>query len=56
MTTKIIEYHRKYATKYIPAEGGRLAEIIPQCDEYYYSEKLDGILLFTINDGKDIKY
>jgi len=56
MTSKIIEYHRKYASKYIPAEGSRLAEIIPQCDEYYYSEKLDGILLITINDGKDIKF
>lgn len=56
MTSKIIEYHRKYASKYIPAEGSRLAEIIPQCDEYYYSEKLDGILLITINDGKDIRF
>lgn len=56
MTTKIIEYHKKYASKYIPAEGSRLAELIPQCDEYYYSEKLDGILLITINDGKDIKF
>ena len=56
MTSKIIEYHRKYASKYIPAEGSRLAEIIPQCDEYFYSEKLDGILLITINDGKDIRF
>jgi ATP-dependent DNA ligase len=56
MTSKIIEYHRKYASKYIPAEGSRLAELIPQCDEYYYSEKLDGILLITINDGKDIRF
>jgi ATP-dependent DNA ligase len=56
MTSKIIDYQRKYASKYIPAEGSRLAEIIPQCDEYYYSEKLDGILLITINDGKDIRF
>jgi len=56
MTSKIIEYHRKYASKYIPAEGSRLVEIIPQCDEYFYSEKLDGILLITINDGKDIRF
>ena len=52
MNQKIIDYHRKYASKYIPAEGSRLAEIIPQCDEYYYTEKLDGHLFFASNDGK----
>jgi hypothetical protein len=56
MNQKAIDYHRKYASKYIPAEGGRLAEIIPQCDEYYYTEKLDGHLFFASNDGKEIKF
>ena len=56
MNQKAIDYHRKYASKYIPAEGSRLAEIIPQCDEYYYTEKLDGHLFFANNDGKEIKF
>jgi hypothetical protein len=56
MKQKLIDYHRKYASKYIPAEGIRLAEIIPQCDEYFYSEKLDGHLFFANNDGKEIKF
>lgn len=56
MNQRIIDYHRRYASKYVPAEGNRLLEVIPQCDVYYYAEKLDGILLFADNDGKEIKF
>ena len=56
MNQRIIDYQRKYASKYIPAEGNRLVEVLPQCDVYHYSEKLDGILLFADNDGKEISF
>jgi hypothetical protein len=56
MNQRIIDYQRKYASKYIPAEGYRLFEVLPQCDVYHYSEKLDGILLFADNDGKEISF
>lgn len=56
MIQAIIDYKKNIASRYIPFEGGKLKESIPEFDNYYFSEKLDGHLFFAHCSAEGVKY
>ncbi|MDB5284897.1 MAG: hypothetical protein JWO06_3972, partial [Bacteroidota bacterium] len=56
MIQSIIDYKKNIASRYIPAEGSRLKEVVPEFDSYLYSEKLDGHLFFAYCTDAGVKF
>ncbi len=49
----LINYKKKIVARFIPIEGQKALEDLPESDEYIYSEKIDGHIAFAVvADGK----
>jgi predicted peroxiredoxin len=49
----LVDYKKKIVSRFIPIEGGNISTDLPDSDEYYYAEKIDGNLgLAVVADGK----
>ncbi len=56
MIQSMIDYKKNIASRYIPAEGSRLKESLPEFDNYVVSEKLDGHIFFAQCSAEGVKF